>query len=50
MSVVSDVTPDTRLWGAQTSRAVANVGRIAGPVASDLVHAVVAIKVEAAAG
>ena len=43
-----DAARDAQLWGAQTSRAVANVGSIAGPVASDLVHAVVAIKIEAA--
>ncbi|HTH06642.1 MAG TPA: lyase family protein, partial [Ilumatobacteraceae bacterium] len=37
------------LWGAQTTRAVANVGRIAGPLPDDLITAIVAIKLEAAA-
>ena len=36
------------MWGAQTTRAVENVGRIAGPLPRDLIHAVVAIKIEAA--
>ena len=37
-----------QLWGAQTTRAVENVGPIAGPLPRDLIHAVVAVKVEAA--
>jgi fumarate hydratase class II len=36
------------LWGAQTTRAIENVGRIAGPLPRDLIHATVAIKIEAA--
>src|SRR5688572_19342305 len=40
---------DDRLWGPQTERAVANVGRIAGPLPPDLIAAIVAIKIEAAA-
>ena len=38
-----------QLWGPQTERAVANVGRIAGPLPHDLIAAIVAIKIEAAA-
>jgi len=37
------------LWGQQTTRAVANVGRIAGPLPDDLIKVIVAIKIEAAA-
>jgi len=37
------------LWGPQTTRAVANVGRIAGPLPDDLIKVIVAIKIEAAA-
>jgi fumarate hydratase class II len=37
-----------QLWGPQTERAVANVGRIAGPLPADLIAAIVAIKIEAA--
>ena len=40
---------DDRLWGPQTERAVANVGHIAGPLPPDLIAAIVAIKIEAAA-
>jgi len=40
---------DEQLWGAQTARAVANVGPIAGPLPHDLIAAIVAIKIEAAA-
>ena len=36
------------LWGAQTSRAVANVGHVAGRIPDDLITAIVAIKLEAA--
>jgi len=36
------------LWGPQTTRAVANVGRIAGPIPDDLIAAIVAIKLDAA--
>ena len=35
------------LWGPQTERAVANVGSVAGPMADDLIDAIVAIKIEA---
>ncbi len=38
-----------QLWGPQTTRAVENIGRIAGPPPRDLILAVVAIKIEAAA-
>ena len=38
-----------QLWGPQTDAAVANVGRIAGPLPHDLIAAIVAIKIEAAA-
>ena len=40
---------DAQLWGPQTERAVANVGLIAGPLPPDLIAAIVAIKIEAAA-
>jgi fumarate hydratase class II len=36
------------LWGPQTTRAIANVGHVAGPIPGDLVRAIVAIKLEAA--
>ncbi len=36
------------LWGPQTTRAIANVGRFAGPLPDDLITAIVAIKYEAA--
>ena len=42
-------SPGEQLWGPQTERAVANVGRIAGPLTPDLIAAIVAIKIEAAA-
>jgi fumarate hydratase class II len=38
----------TPLWGPQTTRAVANVGEIAGQLPEDLIAALVAIKYEAA--
>jgi fumarate hydratase, class II len=43
------VKDDEKLWGPQTERAVANVGRIAGPLPPDLIAAIIAIKIEAAA-
>jgi fumarate hydratase class II len=41
--------PDTVLWGKQTDLAVANFGRTSGPLPADLIGALAAIKVDAAA-
>src|SRR5436190_16289977 len=54
MRTVSDQTvslePGTdKLWGEQTQRAIDNIGPIAGPLPRDLIEAIVAIKIEAAA-
>jgi fumarate hydratase class II len=40
--------PATPLWGEQTERALANFGQSAGPLPTDLIHTLVAIKVDAA--
>jgi fumarate hydratase class II len=45
---VSNHVSENALWGPQTTRAVANIGHLAGPVPVDLVRAVIAIKIEAA--
>jgi fumarate hydratase class II len=46
---VSDVPTEGQLWGPQTTRAAANIGRVAGPPPRDLILTIVAIKIEAAA-